>query len=129
MYGRTIVRDTYYIALRTVKGTTPPLAADRTRMRFLIRAFDTTIAALLLASSLTCAGRATEPALGADHKSLVDEFFGLLTQAFYRPISANQIQSAADGAILAYARRQGERNPTLSPRTTSGAANIIADVE
>jgi|HubBroStandDraft_6_1064221.scaffolds.fasta_scaffold113220_2 hypothetical protein len=25
MYGRTIVRDTYYIALRTVKGTTPPL--------------------------------------------------------------------------------------------------------
>ena len=129
MYGRTIVRDTYYIALRTVKGTTPPLAADRTRMRFLIRAFDTTIAALLLASSLTCAGRATEPALGADRKSLVDEVFGLLTQTFYRPISANQIQSAADGAILAYARRQGERNPTLSPHTTSGAANIIADVE
>jgi carboxyl-terminal processing protease len=60
---------------------------------------------------------------------LVREVFGLLTQTFYRPITGDQIQSGADAAILAYARRRGARNPSVSIHAPANATNIIADVE
>jgi len=105
------------------------LSADWIRMRFHIQQAGKLVAVLLLAIPLVGATRAPQPSLGADAQRLVGEVFGLLTQTFYRPIAGIQIQAGADAAIVAYARRQGARNPTLSPHTAAGAANIIADVE
>ncbi len=78
---------------------------------------------------LVCASGTTRPSFGADADVLIGQVFGLLTQTFYRSLTGDQVKTGADGAILAYARRQGAHNPTLSPPTNGGAANIIADVK
>ena len=98
-------------------------------MNFHLRPLGKTIAALLIASSLTSVGRAAQPIPGTDPTALIGEVFGLLTQTFYRPIGGDQIQSGADTAILAYAQREGARSPSLSPHRPASARSIIADVE
>jgi carboxyl-terminal processing protease len=106
----------------------PNQISDR-RRRFYFRASCKVIAAWLIACSLVCASGAARPSFDADGEALIRHVFELLTQTFYRPLTSDQVQTGADGAILAYARRQGARNPTLSPHTDAGAANIIADVK
>jgi carboxyl-terminal processing protease len=98
-------------------------------MRFQLRPLGRGIALSLLASSLVCGGRPAQASPGAAANALVGEVFGLLTQTFYRPIAGERIQSGADAAILAYARRRGARNASVSPHIPASATNIIADVE
>jgi carboxyl-terminal processing protease len=98
-------------------------------MKSYFRAPCKVIAGFLIATLLVGLSGEARPSFGADAEALIGEVFDLLTQTFYRPLSGDQVKMGAEGAILAYARRQGARNPTLSRHKNAGAASIIADVD